>query len=422
LLDRLQKKAKTASDHKFLADGYIKLVNEAVQADDYPLAHSLSNKAETCVKRAGDDVLERTIERGVREIRQMQAAYEEAKSAKKTLAETPGDAAAGFTWGKYLCLYRGQWREGLELLARGGESEPLAALAKSDLEKPSAAKAQEDLAAAWWKASQSEKDDRAQRQLRSRAAHWYKYAVASATGLPAAQMQQRIAESEAENSPIPVGKPFDALSMIDVASHGLAGKWQRDKSQVAAITDNNSSGNYTELAIPIAIHGNYAFTTRVEWGGTRGQLMFRLPVADRFANLTVGDNMKLDVAANVKTPHPAVALERGKRYEVAVAVAVAGDDATIDVKLNNRPYLSWQGKVADLRDGAPAAIDTPPGFPRRPTRRTSASAGEVSTQPMIRFLTTSRSSYVINTLTLQIDKGYGEPVVNVGRAVTQGRF
>jgi hypothetical protein len=40
----------------------------------------------------------------------------------------------------------------------------------------------------------------------------------------------------------------------------------------------------------------------------------------------------------------------------------------------------------------------------------------------LRIIGQNRAIYMINTLQLQIDKGYGEPVVNVGRAYTQGRF
>jgi hypothetical protein len=413
LLDRLQKKAKIATDHKFLADAYVKLLNDAVQADDYVLAQQLASKAEVCVKRAGDEVLERTVERGIKDLRQMKVAFDEAKKSKPASPAAKQDAGDSFAWGKYLCLYRGQWTEGLPLLTRGEPNETLAALAKTDAGKPTAAKAQQELADGWWKAAEAEKSDRAQRQLRMRAAHWYQQALPSAGGLQAVQMRQRISDSQAENSPIPVGVAFDALSMLDVAVHGVAGRWQRDKGAIAAMPANNGSSRASELVVPIGLHGDYQFATRIDWAGPGENIMLRLPVEDRFVNLHVGRGMQLEVNSNkVKLLHPATALERGRRYEVLASVHVDKDEATIEVKLNSRPYLSWQGPLSDIqeafnRQGQFGQPNRPQGGPSR---------------PVIRIVCRDSSAFVITTLQLQIKKGWAEPIVNADRAWSAGGY
>jgi hypothetical protein len=413
LLDRLQKKAKIATDHKFLADAYVKLLNDAVQSDDYVLAQQLANKAEVCVKRAGDEVLERTVERGIKDLKQMKVAFDEAKKSKPASPATKQDAGDSFAWGKYLCLYRGQWSEGLPLLARGEQSETLAALAKSDAGKPTTAKAQQELADGWWKAAEAEKSDRAQRQLRMRAAHWYQQALPSAGGLQAVQMRQRISDSQAENSPIPVGVAFDALSMIDLAVHGVAGRWQRDKGAIAAMPDNNGSSRTSELVVPIGLHGDYSFATRIDWAGPGDDLMLRLPVEDRFVNLHLGRSMQLEVNSNkVRLLHPATALERGRRYEVIVNVQVDKDEATIEVKLNSRPYLSWQGPLSDIQEA----------FGRQGQFGQPRPQNAAPNRPAIRIVCRDQAAFVITTLQLQIKKGWAEPIVNADRAWSAGGY
>jgi hypothetical protein len=100
-----------------------------------------------------------------------------------------------------------------------------------------------------------------------------------------------------------------------------------------------------------------------------------------------------------------------------VKVETEGENASIDVKLNSRPYLSWQGPLSEVTDGS---VSSPViGFPSRPRR---PSANETSTQPVLRVIGLSRAAYVINSLQLKIDKGYGEPLLTPGRSYTNGRF
>jgi hypothetical protein len=55
----------------------------------------------------------------------------------------------------------------------------------------------------------------------------------------------------------------------------------------------------------------------------------------------------LEVNDNPIWPRPGT-LTNGQRYRVFVQVRVAGESATIDVRLNDQPLLRWAGKQASL--------------------------------------------------------------------------
>lgn len=415
LLDRMQKKAKLPTDHKYLADRYVRLLNEALDHDDYPLAMSLGTRAEACVKRAGDDALEKTIDKGIKDIRQMMAAYDAAKAAKEKLATTPDDAPASAAWGRYLCLYRGKWDEGLPLLQRGADE--LATLAKTDRSGPGTTKLQTDLAAAWWKAADTEKDERAQTQLRSRAVFWYQKVAPSATGIQAAQIKQRIADHQAAVSTIPTKKPFDALSMVDISAHGLRGTWQKDRGAIAVIPDRSSG---SEVVIPVALHGSYEMATRIDWQGRTGALVVRLPVGDKNVLLTLGSGMGLENAQGgnlngVKLLHPAASLDQGRRYDVTTAVVISDEEVEINVGMNARPYLSWSGPLKDLDTGNFGNGFGGGGGFGRPNR------GAPSTEPVIRFHGRTLDPYALLMMQLNITRGWADPVMQVGPAIGSSR-
>ena len=88
----------------------------------------------------------------VREAARLQAAIQAAQERLKT---APDDPDACQTVGAWLCMEKGDWDEGLKLLAKGNDA-ALKALAAKDLEsKPSAAGDKATRGDAWWDAAES---------------------------------------------------------------------------------------------------------------------------------------------------------------------------------------------------------------------------------------------------------------------------
>jgi predicted NACHT family NTPase len=107
--------------------------------------------------------------------RTLRAAFEQARPSLAALRKIPGDRTASLVAGKYLCLTRGRWDQGLALLARGSDAR-WQALAKKELERPVDGVAQAALADGWWELAQVEAGAAREALLR-RAYHWYDKAL-----------------------------------------------------------------------------------------------------------------------------------------------------------------------------------------------------------------------------------------------------
>lgn len=110
------------------------------------------------------------------------------------LRVNPADSEACLAAGRYFCLSRGNWNEGLPLLANG--SNPLIkTAATADLRNPATPAAQVAAGDAWWNAAELEAAAVAQAALRQRAVALYKPALASGqiAGLAVTLAEKRIA-------------------------------------------------------------------------------------------------------------------------------------------------------------------------------------------------------------------------------------
>lgn len=161
-----------------LGDAASAVADEAVDGEEYDRAAAAYRlaagaaqrvKAPSLLARARDDAAE--AEALARE-------FQKVREARAVLAGTPGDPAASFTVGRYLCLRRDRWDEGLTLLAAGAEPAWQTA-ARADR---SAVSPQDQAAAGdhWWALAEGQKGAQRAAVLR-RAARWYERAAADLT-------------------------------------------------------------------------------------------------------------------------------------------------------------------------------------------------------------------------------------------------
>ena len=110
--------------------------------------------------------------------------------AAAVLRESPNDAEANFTVGKYDCFMKGNWTIGLPLLAKGNDL-TLKRLAGDEIKGAASSEEQAKLGDAWWDSSETA-NGAEQKQMRQRANHWYYNALPGLTGLPKKRAQNRL--------------------------------------------------------------------------------------------------------------------------------------------------------------------------------------------------------------------------------------
>ncbi len=134
-----------------------------------------------------------------KDVEQARREHEAVQLAKKQLNTDPSDPEACLVVGRWLCFDRGDWEEGLKLLAKGSDA-TLKALATADLAPPPTAAARVARGDAWWDLAEKS-EGRTRNALRRRAGFWYEDAIAELSGLAKARIEGRLAEAAKEPAP-----------------------------------------------------------------------------------------------------------------------------------------------------------------------------------------------------------------------------
>lgn len=140
--------------------------------------------------------MQETAER-VREISEIDTAYEKMRTAESALKREPTDAEANLAIGRFRCFIKGDWIGGLPRLALGSDAS-LKALAMMELALPSTTDDQMKLANGWWDWSEKQTGS-IQLQVRLRAAKWYQASDSTLSGLAKAMAEKRIADAVSAN-------------------------------------------------------------------------------------------------------------------------------------------------------------------------------------------------------------------------------
>ncbi|HEX4000949.1 MAG TPA: serine/threonine-protein kinase [Pirellulales bacterium] len=162
------------------------------------------------------------------------------------------------------------------------------------------------------------------------------------------------------------GGDLNLLSVIDPKLHRVAGDWNVANGVLigAAIADAKAAQEARDrLVIPVEPRGSYRLTARFTRSkcGPNKSVGFVLPVGrgrtmlvfdhhvrgaaglDQVDGNGVGDSSN----PNVTTKKPGT-LEDNHAYDLEAIVRIAGNNASIEVRLDGRPYLSWKGAQSSL--------------------------------------------------------------------------
>lgn len=166
------------------------LVDGAIADDDYASASQLLQIGTFTAKRVKDSDLAKTLAARSKEITELRAAHELAKSALEKLEKEPTDADANLSAGRYYCVVKGNWETGLPMLALGND-ERLGKLAATELAAPDDEQEQLLLADGWWDLAETLAGSE-QAAVRAHASRYYEQALPRLSGLAKAKATKRI--------------------------------------------------------------------------------------------------------------------------------------------------------------------------------------------------------------------------------------
>lgn len=190
--------AKAPKARKELASYGYMVAQGAMAAGKFESAEIAANLAKDAADKVGDavirkDALELRIAADAAKKQQASA-----QAAYNTLQNQPDEVDANDTWGRFVCLTKRDWKDGLPYLAKGKDG-ALKMAAAQDAGQPAEATDQIALADKWWQAAEEIKDEKSREKdsLKLRAREWYQRALPNATGLDRGAAQRRIDETAA---------------------------------------------------------------------------------------------------------------------------------------------------------------------------------------------------------------------------------
>jgi hypothetical protein len=193
-LSELSKAAREPTQGAALAAKAKETLLLAMQADDYETVDRSYDLLVAFTRIKGDKLEVQKVAQLRAALDAARQAFEQVPPALKVLEANHHDAQACETVGRYVCLVKNRWEQGLPLLARGADIK-LRVLAEIDLELARSPQETLDLADQYWDLAASHKQP-FQRGLHFRACQLYQAAISQlASGLDKLRAQKRVDEA-----------------------------------------------------------------------------------------------------------------------------------------------------------------------------------------------------------------------------------
>ena len=202
---------------------FIELSENAATAGAYDISIKAAVKSGTLATAAKDAILVKAAQTQLADAREGQLDLQRSVEAIKKLATDPADPNANLIAGKFLCFRRGEWEQGLPLLAKSADAD-LQSVASKDIAAPTTAPDQIKLADTWWVIGDKQVI-RNRSPFHRRAIHWYALAANEIHGLEQANYQARLQSFAASET-----KVTYLADLPETAAHVLrAFGWTFDK-------------------------------------------------------------------------------------------------------------------------------------------------------------------------------------------------
>jgi hypothetical protein len=183
------KALKLPKDHQACVALLAPLIDEAIAVDRYDHAKSLASLTLGAAREGRDAERIKQMVAKLKEVEAIAAEFERVKEAKVTLEAKPTDPDANLAVGKFLCLFKGDWKRGVTMLALGSNDDFKATAMLELEEKPDALK----LGDGWWKTAES-LEGTAKTRTQSHAGEWYRIALPGLSGLSKTRVERLVSQ------------------------------------------------------------------------------------------------------------------------------------------------------------------------------------------------------------------------------------
>jgi hypothetical protein len=372
--------ARTAMAAREFAAACLRLVDGAVEAEDFAAAVDYGRAAYAAAGKARDKALVDDVVARGRLVVAQQKQFQRAREVEAKLAASPDDPQANLEVGRYLAAFKRDWPRALACLSKSGD-EAWRRLAKQDLAQPSQPAKRLALADGWWDLAAAQAEP-VRASLRGRAATWYRLALADLQGDDKSRVVRRLAEAKGfsrtagssappavaspavavETGPAaePVkGKPLamsengwaDLLKLFDQARPAASSGWEFRGGELHV----SPKGSPARLATAVAPGGSYDLKLEFTRTDSYEMLGVVLPVGTRqcLAAINFGGGASgLDTIdgrrASDNTSSFGGVLTNDRRYTLEISVEVDGQEAAVTAKLDGRPMFFYRGPVGSL--------------------------------------------------------------------------
>lgn len=244
--------AKVKQHHMPLMASALSLVDTAIAEDNYSVAKQLCDFAASEASLANEpETRSLAVKRGAEVEGVFAVLYEKAQSATAMLRAEPANPEANAAMGKYLCFVKGDWDNGILMLALGNDPS-LKALAEKELDEL-APKRPEYLGNGWWECSEKEAGT-IQKRTRARAAYWYREALPGLSGLAKDVIQKRLDSlEERQATPVIVEQKQAApvqTSFPEHTSWTVPYAWSEQVQRWKSVIEYAPGGGHSERQIP----------------------------------------------------------------------------------------------------------------------------------------------------------------------------
>jgi hypothetical protein len=345
--------AEAPEHHRTVAGWWVSLLDDAIAEDRYDDALEIGDRAITAARETFDDVLQRQLNLGQAELRELPVAFAEAAPLRDRWRQNAADTEAAAAWGRFCCLYKNDWEAGLPLWAL--DDGPAGDAAALDLTTPTEPAEQLALADAWWELSEQQTHALPRRLLRWRADTWYQRASADPGAVTSQIAARRIAYQQSV-SPVPMNQWIEILGTATIVEDddGVAevlGQWERRRVEIRT----QAAQGDARIALPLQPTGSYDLQVRFTLH-EGNELLLALPVGEGDCLVGIGcyggvwsgieriDGAPIHAnASGVRGGPIAVGV-----HSAEIRIDVDGEQATIDVKLDGDRTFRWTGQTASL--------------------------------------------------------------------------
>ena len=209
-------------------DGYLErtvhVVYSAIVENDFARASALLRVAYRFVDQPRNEEVPQLVNKLRSQLGVAQRFYDKAREDLADYRINPDDGEAAASFGRFLCFVKGDWENGLPLLAKGG-TERLREIAQADLEGADNYLDKIALADAWWEISSLATTGIFKQSARDRALHWYSGVIQTMPeSLDRMHVKARLDEARTEEpgSPLALIRKLSEQVGVDL-SVGLAG-------------------------------------------------------------------------------------------------------------------------------------------------------------------------------------------------------